>query len=119
MDVFEGAENNFTQDSSNLGPSQYLGGDSELNSQSNYTRGRPSYPQRDYDDQERQYGSNIGPAGDPVRDGRNNDPRQRDSLNEFRVNLANRNQISNTAASNTLYSKQRRLATGELIIKQQ
>ena len=32
MDVFEGAENNFTQDSSNLGPSQYLGGDSELNS---------------------------------------------------------------------------------------
>ena len=35
MDVFEGAENNFAQDSSNLsnlGPSWYQGNDSELNS---------------------------------------------------------------------------------------
>ena len=61
MDVFEGAENNFALDSSNLsnvGPSWYPGGnDSELNSQSNYRR--PAYPQRDYDDQDRHYSNSL------------------------------------------------------------
>ena len=116
MDVFAGAENNFTQDSSNFGPSQYPGGDSDPNF---YSGSKSSYPQKDYDDQDRQY-SNVGLNGElRERESRNPDPRQRDSLNEFRVNLANRNQsmISNTAQNN-LYSKQRRLATGELILNQ-
>ena len=42
-----------------------------------------------------------------------------ESLNEFNVNIANRNQVNSTAVSNNLYSKQRRLATGESIMKQQ